>query len=116
VDGNNWPDTINVSLIGSCTNSSYEDMSRAATVAKKALDHGLRAKTKFFVTPGSEQIRATLERDGILRTFEEAGGVVLSNACGPCIGQWYRNDVKEGERNTSKDISSFISPKLKHPI
>lgn len=97
---NGWPTDIRVGLIGSCTNSSYEDMSRAASVAKQALDHGLKAKSKFTITPGSEQIRATIERDGIAKIFEEFGGVVLANACGPCIGQWDRQDVKKGEKNT----------------
>ncbi|RNA19498.1 Aconitate mitochondrial [Brachionus plicatilis] len=97
---NGWPTDIRVGLIGSCTNSSYEDMSRAASVAKQALDHGLKAKSQFTITPGSEQIRATIERDGISKIFEEFGGVVLANACGPCIGQWDRKDVKKGEKNT----------------
>jgi len=97
---NGWPTEIKVGLIGSCTNSSYEDMSRAASIAKQALDHGLKSKSKFTVTPGSEQIRATIERDGIAKIFEDFGGVVLANACGPCIGQWDRKDVKKGEKNT----------------
>ena len=97
---NGWPTDIRVGLIGSCTNSSYEDMTRAASVAKQALDHGLKAKSQFTITPGSEQIRATIERDGIAKIFEEFGGVVLANACGPCIGQWDRKDVKKGEKNT----------------
>ncbi|KAH9365606.1 hypothetical protein HPB48_005796 [Haemaphysalis longicornis] len=87
-------------LIGSCTNSSYEDMSRAAFLAKQALDHGLKAKCAFTVTPGSEQIRATIERDGQSKIFDAFGGMVLANACGPCIGQWDRKDVKKGEKNT----------------
>lgn len=82
-------------MIGSCTNSSYEDFSRASSIAADALAHGLKAKSAFFVTPGSEQIRATTQRDGQLQTFEEFGGVVLANACGPCIGQWDRKDVKK---------------------
>lgn len=97
---NGWPTDIRVGLIGSCTNSSYEDMTRAASVAKQALDHGLKAKSQFTITPGSEQIRATIERDGIAKIFEQFGGVVLANACGPCIGQWDRKDVKKGEKNT----------------
>lgn len=84
VKANNWPEELKVGLIGSCTNSSYEDMSRAASIARDALDHGIKAKSLFTVTPGSEQIRATIERDGQLATLEEFGGVVLANACGPC--------------------------------
>lgn len=95
-----WPNEVKVGLIGSCTNSSYEDMGRCANIAKQALKHGLKAKSKFNVTPGSEQIRATIERDGIAATLREFGGVVLANACGPCIGQWDRQDVKKGEKNT----------------
>ncbi|OLY85164.1 putative aconitate hydratase, mitochondrial [Smittium mucronatum] len=97
---NNWPDKISVGLIGSCTNSSYEDMTRAASLAKQAMDAGLKIKSGFTITPGSEQVRATTERDGILETFREAGGVVLANACGPCIGQWDRSDVPKGTPNT----------------
>ncbi|KAM7196308.1 Aconitase family (aconitate hydratase) domain containing protein [Rhypophila sp. PSN 637] len=100
VKANNWPEELKVGLIGSCTNSSYEDMSRAASIASDALAHGLKAKSAFVVTPGSEQIRATIARDGQLATFEEFGGVVLANACGPCIGQWDRQDVKKGEANS----------------
>ena len=97
---NGWPTEVKVGLIGSCTNSSYEDMSRAASIAKQALDHGLKAKAAFTVTPGSEQIRATIERDGIAQVFRDFGGVVLANACGPCIGQWDRKDIKKGDKNT----------------
>lgn len=97
---NKWPEELKVGLIGSCTNSSYEDMSRAASIARDALDHGIKAKSLFTVTPGSEQIRATIERDGQLQTFEEFGGLILANACGPCIGQWDRQDVKKGEANS----------------
>ena len=79
-----------VGLIGSCTNSSYEDMSRSANVARQALDKGYKAKALYTVTPGSEQIRATIERDGQAKTLREMGGIVLANACGPCIGQWDR--------------------------
>ncbi|KAF5130479.1 Aconitate hydratase, mitochondrial [Metarhizium anisopliae] len=100
VKENGWPEELKVGLIGSCTNSSYEDMSRAASIARDALDHGLKAKAAFTVTPGSEQIRATIARDGQLKTFEEFGGMVLANACGPCIGQWDRQDVKKGEANS----------------
>ncbi|KAK5974078.1 Aconitate hydratase mitochondrial [Trichostrongylus colubriformis] len=97
---NGWPLDIKVALIGSCTNSSYEDMTRAASIAKQALDKGLKAKTLFTITPGSEQVRATIERDGLTKIFSDFGGVVLANACGPCIGQWDRQDVKKGEKNT----------------
>lgn len=100
VKENKWPEELKVGLIGSCTNSSYEDMSRAASIAQDAIDHGIKAKSMFTVTPGSEQIRATIERDGQLKTLEEFGGLVLANACGPCIGQWDRRDVKKGEANS----------------
>ncbi|XP_063961945.1 aconitate hydratase, mitochondrial-like [Lytechinus pictus] len=95
-----WPLEVKVGLIGSCTNSSYEDMSRAASIARQALDNGVKCKAAFTVTPGSEQIRATIERDGQAATLREFGGIVLANACGPCIGQWDRQDVKKGEKNT----------------
>lgn len=97
---NGYPMDIRVGLIGSCTNSSYEDMGRCASIAKNAMKHGLKSKIPFNVTPGSEQIRATIERDGIAKTFSEFGGTVLANACGPCIGQWDRKDVKKGDKNT----------------
>ncbi|CAM1302917.1 ACO2 (predicted), partial [Pycnogonum litorale] len=97
---NGWPLEIKVGLIGSCTNSSYEDMSRSASVAKQALKHGIKARSMFTVTPGSEQIRATIERDGQAEALRQIGGIVLANACGPCIGQWDRKDVKKGEKNT----------------
>jgi aconitate hydratase len=100
-----WPEELKVGLIGSCTNSSYEDMTRAASIATDAMEHGLKAKAIFTVTPGSEQIRATIERDGQMKTFEEFGGMVLANACGPCIGQWDRTDVKKGEPNSI--VSSY---------
>ncbi|MEO8447035.1 MAG: aconitate hydratase [bacterium] len=100
VKEHNYPEELKVGLIGSCTNSSYEDMERAASVAAQAVDRGLKVKSEFTITPGSEQIRATIERDGQLETFEKVGGLVLANACGPCIGQWKRHDVKEGERNS----------------
>ncbi|KAF3908552.1 hypothetical protein ABW21_db0207607 [Orbilia brochopaga] len=100
-----WPTDVKVALIGSCTNSSYEDMTRSASIARDALEHGLKAKSLYTVTPGSEQIRATIARDGQLDTFEEFGGMVLANACGPCIGQWDRRDVKKGEANTI--VSSY---------
>ncbi|TDL27102.1 aconitate hydratase [Rickenella mellea] len=97
---NNWPDELKVALIGSCTNSSYEDMSRSASIAKEAASHGLEVKSQFTITPGSEQVRATIERDGQIKAFEDVGGLVLANACGPCIGQWDRRDVKKGEANS----------------
>jgi len=102
---NGWPTEVKVGLIGSCTNSSYEDMGRSANLAKQALAHGVKAKSIFTITPGSEQIRATIERDGIAETLREFGGVVLANACGPCIGQWDRQDVPKGEKNTI--VSSY---------
>lgn len=97
VKDHDYPE-LKVALIGSCTNSSYEDMERAASVAKQAVQKGLTAKSEFTITPGSEQIRATIERDGQLEAFEKVGGLVLANACGPCIGQWKRHDVKDGEK------------------
>jgi len=97
---NNWPQELKASLIGSCTNSSYEDMTKAASIAKQALAHGLKAKSDFYITPGSEQIRATMERDGLQKVFQDIGGKVLANACGPCIGQWNRKDIKKDERNS----------------
>ena len=101
----NYPDKISVALIGSCTNSSYEDIDRSASIARQALSKGLKTKAQFTITPGSEQVRATIERDGQLKTFDEFGGLVLANACGPCIGMWKRMDVKTGERNTI--VTSF---------
>ncbi len=95
-----YPVEISSALIGSCTNSSYEDMGRAAHVAEQAITHGAKVQTPLLATPGSEQIRATIQRDGQLRALEEIGAVVLANACGPCIGQWKRDDISEGERNT----------------
>lgn len=95
-----WPMDISVGLIGSCTNSSYEDMGRSTAIAKQALSKGLKSKTTFTITPGSEQIRATIERDGQAEVLRQFGGTVLANACGPCIGQWKRDDVKKGEANT----------------
>lgn len=97
---NGYPLEIKVGLIGSCTNSSYEDMNRAVSIAKQALSRGIKSKSMYTVTPGSEQIRATIERDGQAQVLREFGGVVLANACGPCIGQWDRKDVKKGEKNT----------------
>ncbi|GHJ87322.1 hypothetical protein NliqN6_3724 [Naganishia liquefaciens] len=100
VKDNNWPEELKVGLIGSCTNSSYEDMSRSAAIAEEAKAHGLKCKSQFTITPGSEQVRATIDRDGFVKSFEDVGGVVLANACGPCIGQWDRQDVKKGEKNS----------------
>jgi aconitate hydratase len=97
---NKWPTELKAGLIGSCTNSSYEDMQRAASVASQALKAGIKAKVPFTITPGSEQIRATIARDGLLDIFEKVGGTVLANACGPCIGQWRRTEIKKGEANS----------------
>ncbi len=97
---NNYLDTISVSLIGSCTNSSYEDMSRAADIAKQAIEKGVKTKSPLQVTPGSEMIRETIERDGQIQLLREIGANVLANACGPCIGQWNRPEIKKGEPNT----------------
>jgi aconitate hydratase len=97
---NGYPEKISVALIGSCTNSSYEDMERAASLARQAIQKGLKAVCPLTITPGSEQIRATIERDGLLKELEAIGGLVLANACGPCIGQWKRHDVKFGEKNS----------------
>jgi aconitate hydratase len=94
-----WPMEISSALIGSCTNSSYEDISRAASIARWAADNGVAAKVPLLVTPGSEQVRATIERDGFLADLEQIGATVLANACGPCIGQWSRSDVQEGDAN-----------------
>ena len=105
VEENNWPRDLRVALIGSCTNSSYEDMSRVAEIAAFAAQNGLKAQSEFTITPGSEQVRATIERDGLLETMEAVGGTVLANACGPCIGQWKRHDVQKGDRNSI--ITSF---------
>jgi len=95
-----WPTEIKVGLIGSCTNSSYEDMTRSASIARQAQDKGIKFKSLFTITPGSEQIRATIERDGVDTPLKEINGMVLANACGPCIGQWDRSDVAKLEKNT----------------
>ena len=100
-----YPLEIKDALIGSCTNSSYEDMSRAASLARQAASAGLRVKTPLLVTPGSEQVRATVERDGQIAAFERVGATVLANACGPCIGQWKRSNIEAGETNTI--VTSF---------
>ncbi len=102
---NNWPEKLEVGLIGSCTNSSYEDISRSASIAKQAVDKNLKAKSEFTVTPGSEQVRYTVERDGYLKDFEAIGGKVLANACGPCIGQWARHNDNPEKKNSI--ITSF---------
>jgi len=102
---NGWPTGITNALIGSCTNSSYEDMRRAAHVASQAIEAGLRAKVPFYVTPGSDRIFQTIKRDGLMDTFQRMGGTVLANACGPCIGQWKRRDVQVDQTNTI--VSSF---------
>lgn len=100
-----WPDEVEVALIGSCTNSSYEDMTRSAAIAKDAIAKGLKVKSEFTITPGSEMVRYTIERDGILDTFDKMGGVVLANACGPCIGQWSRHIDDPTRKNTI--VTSF---------
>jgi aconitate hydratase len=100
VKENNWPEKLEVGLIGSCTNSSYEDLTRAASVASQAAAKKLRARAAFTITPGSEQVRYTAERDGLVEVFEKMGGMVLANACGPCIGQWARHGAEKQERNS----------------
>jgi aconitate hydratase len=105
VKENNWPATLEVGLIGSCTNSSYEDITRAASIAQQAVDKHLKTKAEFTITPGSEQVRYTVDRDGYLGTFAEMGGVVLANACGPCIGQWARHTDDPTRKNSI--ITSF---------
>ena len=105
VAANGYPDPLTAGLIGSCTNSSYEDITRAADVANQALERGAALKSTLWVTPGSEQIEATIERDGQMATLSKLGATVLANACGPCIGQWKRDDISDGESNSI--ISSF---------
>ena len=105
VKDNNYLDEISVALIGSCTNSSYEDMSRASNLAEQAKSNGIKAKIPFLVTPGSEQIRSTIERDGQMDSLKSIGATVLANACGPCIGQWHRPELKQGQQNTI--VTSF---------
>jgi aconitate hydratase len=102
---NGWPAKLEVGLIGSCTNSSYEDLTRAASLAQQAIDKKLKAKAEFTITPGSEQVRYTAERDGLLKKFDAIGGVVLANACGPCIGQWARHSDDPNRKNSI--ITSF---------
>ena len=105
VISNDYIDDISAALIGSCTNSSYEDMSRSSSIAKQAESHGIKAKIPLLVTPGSEQIRSTIERDGQIETLKSIGATVLANACGPCIGQWHRPELKDGEKNSI--VTSF---------
>lgn len=105
VKENNWPAELEVGLIGSCTNSSYEDITRAASIAQQAVDKNLTTKAEFTITPGSEMVRYTVERDGYLNTFDQMGGVVLANACGPCIGQWARHTSDPNRKNSI--ITSF---------
>src|SRR5579863_8201491 len=105
VKANNWPERLEVALIGSCTNSSYEDISRSASLARQAINKKLKTRAEFTITPGSEQVRYTIEKDGFLKTFEEVGGVVLANACGPCIGQWARHIDDPNRKNSI--ITSF---------
>ena len=100
-----FPDRVSAALIGSCTNSSYEDIARTADVARQAAAKGLKVSTSFLVTPGSDQVYATIRRDGFADTLEKVGAVVMSNACGPCIGQWKRDDIKSGEKNSI--VNSF---------
>jgi aconitate hydratase len=105
VEKNGWPSKLEVGLIGSCTNSSYEDITRAASIAEQALTKKLKTKSEYTVTPGSEMVRYTVERDGYLQKFEKIGGVVLANACGPCIGQWARHTDDPDRKNSI--ITSF---------
>jgi aconitate hydratase len=105
VKENGWPEKLEVALIGSCTNSSYEDISRSASIVKDAISKGLKTSSEFTITPGSELVRYTIERDGFIKEFEDAGGIVLANACGPCIGQWARHIDDPNRKNTI--ITSF---------
>jgi len=105
VEREGYPRKLEVGLIGSCTNSSYEDITRAASVARQAREKGLKVASEYTITPGSEQVRYTIDRDGLIRDFEEIGGVVLANACGPCIGQWARHGADKQEKNSI--ITSF---------
>ncbi|MCY4618846.1 MAG: aconitate hydratase [Chloroflexi bacterium] len=105
MESQDYPTNVESALIGSCTNSSYEDMSRAAHIARQAAEAGLELRTPLLVSPGSEQIRATIERDGQIDAFESAGATVLANACGPCIGQWKRDDIEGDQQNTI--VTSF---------
>lgn len=105
VEENNYPQVMEVGLIGSCTNSSYEDMTRAASIVKDAKEKGISVKAQFIINPGSEQVRFTSERDGILKVFEDAGATIMANACGPCIGQWKR--VTENPDRPNSIVTSF---------
>jgi len=116
---NDWPIKVDWGLIGSCTNSSYEDLTRAASIAKQAVDKKIKAKADFGINPGSEQIRYTAERDGILEIFENLDATIFTNACGPCIGQWDRSDLKGNEKNTivhsfNRNFSKTCRWKSKH--
>lgn len=93
VEQSSWPRDISHAMIGSCTNASFEDLSKAATLFREAKNAGLKPKVPVFITAGSEKIRATVEREGIMRDFEDAGATILSNSCGPCVGQWNRKEV-----------------------
>ena len=104
-DREGYPETLSAALIGSCTNSSYEDMTRAASIAAQAAKHGIKVKSTFMISPGSERVHETIIRDGIMETFNSVGGTVLSNSCGPCIGQWRRDDFQKGDANSI--ITSF---------
>ncbi|PCJ17614.1 MAG: aconitate hydratase [Candidatus Cloacimonadota bacterium] len=104
VKNEDYPGDVKVALIGSCTNSSYQDIDRSTSIIRQALKKGLKAKTDFIVSPGSEQVRATIERDGLLKNLEDFGGVIMTNACGPCIGMWDRMDMKEGKNSI---VTSF---------
>ncbi len=108
---NSWPLKLSATLVGSCTNSSYQDISRAAHVARQAKANGLKVKSPLLITPGSERVRATIERDGLLADLEAIGATVLANACGPCIGQWKRSDVSEGEPNSIMNSYNRNFPK-----
>jgi aconitate hydratase len=105
VKANQWPEKLEVALIGSCTNSSYEDISRSASLAQQAINKKLKTRAEFTITPGSEMVRYTIEKDGFLNTFDQIGGVVLANACGPCIGQWARHIDDPNRKNSI--ITSF---------
>ena len=115
VESEGYPDRLSAALVGSCTNSSYEDISRSAAVAQQAIDHGAKMKSNFMITPGSEQVRATLARDGQLDTLERIGGKVLANACGPCIGQWQRDDLATLPLVTG-DSANTAQPKPRNSI
>jgi aconitate hydratase len=120
VEAAGWPNDISAALIGSCTNSSYEDLSRAASIARQATEAGLKPTCEFLLAPGSEEVRATVERDGVLADFAQAGTTVLANACGACVGQWERPGISKGDRNTSMlgcfvNVQAHSSPFLVQP-